>query len=50
VKFFERSHNYIRLYINKGKSGISKVITHEQGVLSSLPDLDSLELILVKFP
>jgi hypothetical protein len=39
--FFKRNLNYIRLYLNKGKNRISKVITHEQGVLR----LDSLELI-----
>jgi hypothetical protein len=50
VKFFKRKLNYIRLYINKGKRGIFMVITHEQGVLTSFLGLDSLELILVKFP
>jgi hypothetical protein len=50
VKFFKRNLNYIRLYLNKGKSGISIVITHEQGVLTSSLGFGSLELILVKFP
>jgi hypothetical protein len=50
VKFFERNLNYIRLHLNKGKNGISMVITHEQGVLTSFLRLDSLELILGKFP
>jgi hypothetical protein len=50
VKFFKRNLNYIRLYLNKVKSGISLVITHEQGVLTIFLGLDSLELILVKFP
>jgi hypothetical protein len=35
VKFFKRNINYIRLYLNKGKIGISMVITHEQGFLKS---------------
>jgi hypothetical protein len=39
-----------RLHLNKGKNGIFMVITHEQGVLTSLLSLVSLELILVKFP
>jgi hypothetical protein len=50
VKFFKRNLNYIRLHLNKGKSGISMVITQEQGVLTSFLGLDSLELILVKCP
>jgi hypothetical protein len=43
--FFKRNLNYIRLYLNKGKNRISKVITHEQGVLTRVLRLDSLELI-----
>jgi hypothetical protein len=38
------------LHLNKGKNGIFVVITYEQGVLTSYASLDSLELILVKFP
>ncbi len=34
----------------QGRNGISMVITHEEGVLTSFQGLDSLELILVKFP
>jgi hypothetical protein len=49
VNFFKRNLNYIRLHLNKGKSGISMAITHEQGVLTSFLGLDSSELILVKF-
>jgi hypothetical protein len=49
VKFFKRNLNYIRLYLNKGKSGISMVITHESRVLTSFLGLGSLELILGKF-
>jgi hypothetical protein len=33
-----------------GKNGISMVITHEQGVLTSFLSLDSIELILGKIP
>jgi hypothetical protein len=47
VKFFKRNHNYIRLYLNKGKNGISMVINHEQGVLTRVLRLDRLVLILV---
>jgi hypothetical protein len=47
--FFKRNLNYIRLYLNKGKSGISMVITHERGVLTIFLGLHSLELILGKF-
>jgi hypothetical protein len=50
VKLFKRNLNYIRLYLNKGKSGISMVIAHEQGILTSFSGLDSIEIILVKFP
>ncbi len=50
VKFFKRNLNFIRLYLNKGKSGISIVITHEQGVLTSFLGLGSLELSLGNFP
>jgi hypothetical protein len=50
VKFFKRNLNFIRLYLNKGRNGISMVITHEQGVLTSFPGLSSLELILGNFP
>jgi hypothetical protein len=50
LKFFKRNLNYVRLYLNKGKSGIFMVITYEQGVLTSFLKLDGLELILVKFP
>jgi hypothetical protein len=42
--------NYIRLYLNKVKNGNIMVISHEQGVLTRFLRLDSLELILVKFP
>jgi hypothetical protein len=35
---------------NKGKLEISKVLTHEQWVLTSFLRWDSLELILVNFP
>jgi hypothetical protein len=49
VKILKRNLNYIRLYLNKGKNGISMVITHEHGVLTSFLRLDSLELNLVKF-
>jgi hypothetical protein len=37
------------LFINKGKNGISIVITHEQGVLTISLGLSSLELIFGKF-
>jgi hypothetical protein len=50
VKFFKRNLNYIRLYLNKGRSGISMDISHEQGVLTSFLSLDSLEIILENFP
>jgi hypothetical protein len=45
VKFLKRSLNYIRLYLNKCKNGIFMAITHEQGVLTRVLWLDSLELI-----
>jgi hypothetical protein len=38
------------LYLNKGKNGISMAITHEQWVLTSFLNLDSLALILGNFP
>jgi hypothetical protein len=38
------------LQLNKGKDGTSMIITHEQGVLKSCLRLDSLDVILVKFP
>jgi hypothetical protein len=47
---FKRNLNYIRLYLNKSKNGNSILITHEQWVPTSFLGLDSLELILVKFP
>jgi hypothetical protein len=47
--FFKRNLNYIMLFINKGKNGISIVITHEQGVLTISLGLSSLELIFGKF-
>jgi hypothetical protein len=50
VKFFKRNLNFRRLYLNKGKSGISIVITHEQGGLTSFLGLGSLELSLGNFP
>jgi hypothetical protein len=50
VKFFKRNLNYIRLCLNKGKSGISMLITHEQVVVTCFLGLGSLELILGKFP
>jgi hypothetical protein len=49
VKFLKRDLTYIRLHLNK-ENGISIVITHELGVLTSFLCLDSLELILGKFP
>jgi hypothetical protein len=49
VKFFKGNLTYIRLYLNKGKNGISMVITHEQGILISFLSLGILELILGKF-
>jgi hypothetical protein len=49
VNFLKRNLNYVRLYINKGKSEISMVITHEQGVITCFLRLDIFELILVKF-
>jgi hypothetical protein len=36
VKFLKRNLNCIRLYLNKGKNGISMIITNEQGVLTSI--------------
>jgi hypothetical protein len=36
--------------MNKVKNGNTMVITRELGVLTSFLSLDSLELILVKFP
>jgi hypothetical protein len=45
----KESLNYLRLYIDKGKNGISMVITHEQGILTRFLRLDSLEQILVQF-
>jgi hypothetical protein len=50
VKIFKRNLNYIKFYLNKDKIGISMVITHEQGALTSFLGLDSSELNLVKFP
>jgi hypothetical protein len=37
-----------KVLLNKGKDGISMVITHEQWVLTSFLRLDNLELILVQ--
>jgi hypothetical protein len=37
-----------KVLLNKGKNGISMIITHEQGVLTSSLSLDSLELNLVQ--
>jgi hypothetical protein len=48
--FLKGNLNFKRLYLNKGKNGISMVITHEQGFLTSFLSLDSLEIILCKFP
>jgi hypothetical protein len=50
VKFFKGNLNYVRLSLNKGKSGISMVITDEQGVLKNSLGLGSLELIFKNFP
>jgi hypothetical protein len=50
VKVFKRNLVFIRLYLGKGKNGISMVITHEEEVLTSVLRLDSLELILGKIP
>jgi hypothetical protein len=44
---YKRNLNYIRLYLNKGKNGISMVITHEQGILTRVLRLDNLKLFLV---
>jgi hypothetical protein len=49
VKFLKRNLICIRLHLNKGKNEISMVITHEQGVLTRVLRLNSLELILVPF-
>jgi hypothetical protein len=46
---FKRNLKYIRINLNKGKNGISMVITHEEEVLTSFLGFDSLEIILVKF-
>jgi hypothetical protein len=50
VKVFKRNLICVRLHLNKGKNGISMVITHEQGVLTCFLSFDRLELILGKFP
>jgi hypothetical protein len=42
VKFLKRNLNCIRLYFNKGKNGISMVITHEQGGSNNIPRFESL--------
>jgi hypothetical protein len=42
--------NCIRSYLTRPKMEISKVITHEQRVLTSFLRLGSLALILVNFP
>jgi hypothetical protein len=44
VKFRKINLNCIRFYLTKAKMEISKVITHEQRVLTSFPRLDSLLL------
>jgi hypothetical protein len=46
---FKRNLTYIRLHLNKGKNRNYMVIAHEQGVLTRILRLDSLELNLVKF-
>jgi hypothetical protein len=48
--FLKRNLNYIRLYLNKGKIGISMLITHEQGVLRKFLGLGSLKQIFGNFP
>jgi hypothetical protein len=40
----------IRFYLTRAKMEISKVITHEQWVLTSFLSWDSLALILVNYP
>jgi hypothetical protein len=49
-KFIKRNLNCIRFYLTRVKIEISKVITHEQWVLTSFLSWDSLALILVNFP
>jgi hypothetical protein len=49
VMFLKRNLNCIRFYLTRAKMEISKVITHELGVLTSFLRLDSLEQILVQF-
>jgi hypothetical protein len=49
VKFFKRKLNFLRLYLNKGKNGISMVITHEKRVLTRFLRLDSLEQFWLNF-
>jgi hypothetical protein len=39
-----------KVLLNKGKNGISMVITHEQWVLKSFLSWGSLALISVNFP
>jgi hypothetical protein len=50
VMILKENINNLRLHWNKVKNGNSIVIAHEQGVLTSFLGLDSLELILVRFP
>jgi hypothetical protein len=50
VKFLKGNLNYIRFYLTRVKMEISKVITHEQWVLTSFLSCDSLALILVNSP
>jgi hypothetical protein len=47
VKFLKRNLNCIRLYLTRAKNGNFKVITHEQGVLTSFLRLDSLEFKVI---
>jgi hypothetical protein len=38
-----------KVLLNKGKDGISMVITHEQWILTSFLRLDNLKLLLVQY-
>jgi hypothetical protein len=49
VKFQKIKINCIRFYLTRAKMEISKVITHEQWVLTSSLRWGSLEQILVQF-
>jgi hypothetical protein len=50
VKFLKGNLNCISFYITRAKLEFSKVISHEQWVLTSFLSWASLALILVNFP